>query len=42
MRFLIDEIQYLGHVVTKERILVDTEKIKEIEDWSILEDVTDV
>ena len=40
--FFKDKIQYLGHVVTKEGILVDPEKIKEIEDWPVPKDVTDV
>ena len=35
-----DKIQYLGHVVTKEGISVDPEKIKAIEDWPIPKDVT--
>ena len=34
--FFQDKIQYLGHVVTKEGISVDTEKIKAIEDWQFL------
>ena len=37
-----DKIQYLGHVVTKEGIYVDPEKIKAIEDWLVPKDVTDV
>ena len=37
--FFKDKIQYLGHVVTKEGILVDPEKIKEIEDWLVPKDV---
>ena len=40
--FFKDKIQYLGHVVTKEGILVDPEKIKAIEDWPVPKDVTDV
>ena len=40
--FFKDEIQYLGHVVTKVGILVDPEKIKAIEDWPVPKDVTDV
>ena len=40
--FFNDKIQYLGHVVTKEGILVDPEKIKAIEYWSVPKDVTDV
>ena len=40
--FFKDKIQYLGHVVTKEGISVDPEKIKEIKDWSVPKDVTDV
>ena len=40
--FFKDKIQYLGHVVTKEGISMDPEKIKAIEDWPVLKDVTDV
>ena len=40
--FFRDEIQYLGHVVTKEGISVDPEKIRAIEDWPVPKDVTDV
>ena len=40
--FFKDKIQYLGHVVTKEGISVDLEKIKSIEDWPVPKDVTDV
>ena len=40
--FFKDKIQYLGQEVTKEGILVDPEKIKEIEDWLVPKDVTDV
>ena len=40
--FFKDEIQYLGHVVTKKGISVDPKKIRAIEDWPIPKDVTDV
>ena len=40
--FFKDKIQYLGHVVTKEGISVDPEKIRAIEDWLVPKDVTDV
>ena len=40
--FFQDKIQYLGHVVTKEGILVDPEKIKAIEEWPVPKDVTDI
>ena len=40
--FFKDKIQYLGHVVTKEGILVDPKKIKAIEYWPVPKDVTDV
>ena len=40
--FFKDKIQYLGHIVTKEGISVDPEKIRAIEDWSVPKDVTDV
>ena len=40
--FFKDKIQYLGHVVTKEGISVDPEKIKAIEKCLVLKDVNDV
>eukprot|EP00253_Pinus_taeda_P006325 PITA_06325 len=40
--FFKEEIQYLGHVITKEGIVVDPEKIKAIMDWLVLKDVVDV
>ena len=40
--FFKDKIQYLGHVVTKEGILVDLENIKAIKDWLVPKDVTNV
>eukprot|EP00253_Pinus_taeda_P007271 PITA_07271 len=40
--FFMEEIQYLGHVISKEGIAVDPEKIKAIMDWPIPKDVTDV
>ena len=40
--FFKDKIQFLGHIVTKEGIFVDPEKIRAIEDWSVPKDVTDV
>ena len=40
--FFKDEIQYLGHVVTKEGIYVDPEKIRSIEEWLVPKDVSEV
>ena len=40
--FFKDKIQYLGHVVTKEGISVDPEKIKAIKDWPVPKDVTNI
>eukprot|EP00253_Pinus_taeda_P019019 PITA_19019 len=40
--FFKEEIQYLGHVISKDGIAVDPEKIKAIMDWPIPKDVTDV
>eukprot|EP00253_Pinus_taeda_P011517 PITA_11517 len=40
--FFKEEIQYLGHVITKEGIAVDPEKIKDIMDWPMPKDVADV
>ena len=35
-------LQYLGHVINKDGISVDPDKIKTIEKWSVPKDVTDV
>jgi hypothetical protein len=35
-------IYYLGHVISKEGIVVDPEKIKSIEEWMTLRNVTQV
>ena len=40
--FFKHKIQYLGHVITKEGISFDPEKIKAIEKWSVPKDVTHV
>ena len=40
--FFKEKIEYLSHVVTKEGISVDPEKIKVIEDWPVPKDVMDV
>ena len=40
--FFKDKIEYLGHVVTKEGISMDPEKIKAIKYWPVPKDVTDV
>ena len=40
--FYKDKIQYLGHVISKERISVDPDKIKEIIDWYVPKDWADV
>ena len=40
--FFNDKIQYLGHLVTKEEISIDPEKIRVIEYWLVPKDVTDV
>ena len=40
--FFKDKIQYLGHVITKEGISVDPEKIKAIEYWPVPKDVIDM
>ena len=37
-----DKIQYLGHMISKEGIAVDPDKIKSIIDWPIPKYVTDV
>eukprot|EP00253_Pinus_taeda_P012064 PITA_12064 len=40
--FFKEEIQYLGHVISKDGIAVDPEKIKAVMDWPIPKDVADV
>jgi len=40
--FYKNKIQYLGHVIFGDGILVDPEKIKAIIDWLVPKDVTDV
>ena len=40
--FFKTEIQYLGHVISKDGIAVDPKKIKAIFDWPIPRDVTDI
>eukprot|EP00253_Pinus_taeda_P016846 PITA_16846 len=40
--FFKEEIQYLGHVITKEGIAVDPEKIKAIMDWPVPKDVANI
>eukprot|EP00253_Pinus_taeda_P016078 PITA_16078 len=40
--FFKEEIQYLGHVISKEGIAVDPEKIKAIMDWPVPKDVADI
>ena len=38
--FFKDKIQYLGHVISKEGISVDPDKINEIIEWLVPKDVT--
>ena len=38
--FFKDKIKCLGHVITKDGIWVDPDKIKAIEKWSVPKDVT--
>ena len=40
--FFQDKIQYLGHVITKEGISVDPDKIKAINDWPVPKDITGI
>ena len=40
--FYKDKIQYLGHVISEEGISAYPDKIKEIIDWNVPKDVTDV
>ena len=36
------KMQYLGHIISEEGISVDPDKIKEIIDWHVPKDVTNV
>ena len=38
--FFKDKIQYLGHMISKEWISVDPDKIKEILEWPVAKDVS--
>eukprot|EP00253_Pinus_taeda_P022539 PITA_22539 len=40
--FYKEQIQYLGHIITKEGIAVDPEKIKTIMEWPTPKDVADI
>lgn len=40
--FFKEQIQYLGHIITKERIVVDPEKIKTIMEWPVPKYVVDI
>ena len=40
--FYKDKIQYLGHVISKDGIAVDLDKIKAIINWPVPRDVSDV
>eukprot|EP00253_Pinus_taeda_P015686 PITA_15686 len=40
--FFKEEIQYLGHVISKEGIAVDPEKIRTIMEWPVPKDVADI
>ena len=40
--FFKDNIQYLGHVVSKDGISVDLDKVKAIMEWSVPKNVTDI
>ena len=37
-----DKIQYLGHVVCKDGISIDPDKIKAITEWLIPKNITDI
>jgi len=37
-----EQIQYLGHVITKDGIVVDPKKIKRVMDWLVLKDVVNI
>jgi len=40
--FFKEKIQYLGHIITKDRIVVDPENIIAIMEWPVPKDVVDI
>ena len=40
--FFKDRIQYLGHVVSKDGISIDLDKINSITEWSVPKNITDI
>ena len=40
--FSQDKIQYLGHIISKEGIFVDPDRIKAIIDWPVPKDITGI
>jgi hypothetical protein len=40
--FFHREIQYLGHIISKQRVVVDLQKIKAIVDWTSLQNISEV
>ena len=40
--FYKEQIQYLGHVISVEGIMVDPEKIKTIMEWRVPKEITDI
>ena len=40
--FYKDEIQYLGHIISEQGLVVDPEKIKAIKEWPVPTDVSAV
>ena len=37
-----EQIHYLGHIISKDGIAIDTEKIEAIREWSVPKNVTEV
>lgn len=40
--FFKEQIQYLGHIITKDGIVMDLEKIRTIMEWPVPKDVADI
>jgi len=40
--FFKEKIQYLGHVITKDKIVIETKKMRTIMEWPIPKDVADI
>ena len=40
--FCIDEVPFLGHIISKRGIAVDSSKVKDVLEWKILQTVKEI